>query len=255
MKTQPTLLTPTLLLLTAAACGGAEDPEVNASAEAVMAAGSAQAVTQATEAAGPLAERDGAAADVMGSVQDAYGRRMRCADVASSAGMVSVDFGAGCDVNGHTVSGAFTVGLTRTDGEAAFTLTLSDLSSGGRAVDGTVHASGGAGTLSADATLTVSEGTALTEHLFAGTAVPDAAGVTLDGTAHRDDGALARDLAFTGLYVAYGDCYPSAGQVAVDATGQPTTTITFSTATPTTGEVSVQVGRLPAQTVTLPACP
>lgn len=253
MKRRITLLT--LFALTLAACGGAETPDTGSSADALVAAESAQALARATETAAPLVERDGAAADVMSAVRDAYGRRMTCADVALSAGLLSVDFGAGCDVNGHTLSGTFTVAHTRTGTSSSFTLSLADLSADGTTVDGTVHTAAEAGTLSADATLMVSDGAAMTELLFEGEATPDSAGIALEGSASRDDGAIARSLAFTGIYVVYGDCYPSAGQVAIDGSGQPTTTVTFSAATPTTGEVSVQVGRLPAQTVTLPACP
>ena len=257
MKTKRALLTTLTLTLTlaAAACGGTDPAAVSASSEAVVAAESAQAAAQAAAVAAPLADRDRGAADVMGAVRDLYGRKMTCAEVALAAGILSVDLGAGCAVNGHTVSGAFTVAHTRTGTSSAFTLTLADLAADGTSVDGTVHASGGARVVTVDATLMVTDGAVITEHLFAGAATPDAAGVGLEGAARRDDGATARDLTFTALYVAYGDCYPSAGEIAVDATGQPTTLVTFSAATPTTGEVSVKVGRLPPQTVTLPACP
>lgn len=254
-------LTLTLSALASAAliaCGGAsEDPaQVDAEAEAVAAASTAAALTATAEVGGPVAERDRARTDVMDAVRDAYGRRMSCADIALAAGVLAVDFGAGCPVHGHTVAGAFSVTYTRTGTAAtSFTLMLDDLDVDGVLTDGTVQLSAASGTLAADATLLVTEGAVATEHLFAGTMTPDQTGVLLDGSASRDDGAQTRDIALDAVYVVYGDCYPSAGRISLDASGQPTTLVTFDAQTPVTGEVSVKVGRLPAQTVTLPACP
>lgn len=238
------------------ACGGADAPEdrVDPEAEVAAAAETTAALIAAGEVAGPTSEPSDGAEDVMEEVRAAYGRRMSCAAISFASGVLEVDFGAGCPVHGHTVAGAFTVAYTRTP-TAAFTLTLDDLSADGVVRDGTVHLSRGSGAVAADATLLVTDGPVTTEHLFAGTMTPDATGIALEGAARRDDGSQARDLAFTGVYVRYGDCYPSAGQVTVDASGQPTTTVTFDVQTPSTGQVQVAVGRLPAQTVTLPACP
>lgn len=236
------------------ACGGAGTGPITAASQAVAAADSALALGTAAQVASPFAKR-APTRDTMNGVRDAYHRKMSCADVALAAGMVEVNFAQGCEVNAHTVSGGFTVTHTRTSSASTFGVLLDGLSSYGKTLDGTIQVSGRGSVVTADATLMVSEMSVMAEHLFSGTFTPDATGVIIDGSASRDDGGSARNLAYDTVYLAYGDCYPSAGQITLDGSGQPLTTVAFDAATPSTGEVTVQVGGLPAAAVVLPACP
>ncbi len=235
-------------------CGGLDVDPSNPGASALVVADSVSALGVAAEVASPLAARP-TAGDTMSGVRDVYERKITCAEVSLASGMVSVDFGSGCQLHGHTVSGAFTVTHTRTSSASTFGVLLDGLSSQGQAVDGRVNVSGSGAVITANATLMVTASSMMSEHLFTGTFSPDAAGVLIEGSSSRDDGATARNLTYDAVYLSYGDCYPTAGTITVEGSGQPATTVTFSAATASSGEVSVRVGRLPAQTVVLPACP
>lgn len=249
----------TLLTLALSACGG-EDvaPDVEVSQGYLLADAAAETTRDllaVAEVAEPVLEVETSSEDLADGTRATYARRMRCASVSIRRGRVSVDFGTGCTIHGRTVAGAFTLTATRAQGSVGFGLELDGLSSGGVTRTGTVALSVAAGQLASDIELELTQGGSTTDLLYAGTLTAVPGGVEIDGTAARDDGTRATSLGLSSVAIDFGDCYPHAGTVTVDATGSPTTVVTFSAQTPSTGEVTVQIGRLPPAPYTLPACP
>ncbi len=238
------------------ACGGAVGPgstQIEAQVEAGLAAADSASVwSRASEMSAPIFERDPEVSDLIEGAAGAYALRMTCPQLTRASSSLTVDFGAGCEVGAHTISGLMT--LTSASARALLTVDFVQLSDGDRQLDGSLELSLAEALASAQGSLTVTQDGAVTEHLFSGTLASSGQGVTMDGVASRVEGADIADLSFDEVFKAFGDCYPSAGRVTLDRSSSPTVVVTFSASTPSTYEVSVRVGGLPPQTVELPPC-
>lgn len=153
------------------------------------------------------------------------------------------------------IDGALTVRLRPLD--RSVELALDNLAIGPATFDGTLRAyvRGPIGnlTLNVDADLTLVDDSA-TLHVEGLDVEASAAGLALSGTADITTPSIDATTTTEQLHWILGDCLPSSGTVAFD--GQNATgVLTFLPSTPTTGEVQLQIGNLPAVSVELlPAC-
>jgi hypothetical protein len=173
-----------------------------------------------------------------------------CGMVSLNGTTVTVNFGTGCTLrSGANISGSASVGVSVAAGTASLTLTFTQLTVNGKLIDGT-------------ATWTTTNGSTFTinANVAAGTTTYTAAGLTLtgapgsitiDGMVGISMGDTSTTMIYTGVQWNRGDCYPTAGSVK-STRGLITTTITFTTASATSGKVSVKVGARTA-TVCLPS--
>ncbi len=235
-----------------AACGAAEGADTAQVEAALSAVETASVWTHAGEMSAPILERDPNTADLLDGARAAYALRMFCPQLTLVNGVLTVDFGAGCQIGVHTVSGSLT--LTSAPTENLLTLSFVQLSDGDRQLDGALELSAAEALATTQGNLTVTQDGTVTEHLFSGTLANDGRGVTVNGVASRVEGANTSDLVMDGVYKVLSDCYPSAGQITLERSSSPTVLVTFSASTGSTGEVEVQLGMLPSQTVVLPSC-
>lgn len=248
-----------ILVLGLTACGEELniDPDT-ASAEAAVVADAAETAMVWAEASAlttPVNERD-SGSDLLGSVDVSYARRSPCATRSRQNGTLRIDFGTGCTYRQWTISGALSFSGSRSPTGSELEVGFEQLASGQRAIDGTVRVGTSRTSTSVSLTgdLQTQNGTTMVDHLFAGTFSGTGTGVELTGTASRDDGTTMRDLDIAQVALDFGDCYPNSGTITVERSNQPRVIVGFSASTQITGEVSVQVGVLPPQTVILPPC-
>lgn len=175
-----------------------------------------------------------------------------CATYAWSGLMASVTL-AGCtlEATGLPVSGTVSVAVTTRP--VTFTISVTALVVNGTTYDGHVTLTlGGTDTMpmppSLDVDLTTTDGTT-TMHLTATglTVAATATSMTIDGSASITSGTTTTAITMTNLTWAMGQCLPSSGTAAL-TTGALTTTLGFSAATPTTGNVTVTIPPFPSST-------
>lgn len=179
-----------------------------------------------------------------------------CGTVSLNNAAVTVNFGQspGCTLpTGMQVSGVVSIGVSKQAATLSVTVTFNNLtvdgadltgSAGFSTTNGTsftviVNLSSGSNTMNANVTVVGSPGA-----------------ITLDGTATATRTASTTTLTFTGVVWNQGECYPHSGSVLVKK-GRTEQTYTFTSSTPTTGNVDLNTGRKTVQ-VPLPAygnCP
>jgi len=166
----------------------------------------------------------------------------KCGSVTLNGTTVTASFGPapGCTLpNGTKISGTIAVGITKAGSTITIAMTMTSAIVNGVALGGTVQlatTSGSSFTLSGNFT--------------SGTTTYSSTGLTLSGTTGviSVDGAftVATDTTttytFSALTWKLGDCYPDGGSLAIKS-GLVTMTITFDASTPTSGNVTVTVGK------------
>lgn len=236
----------------ALACGG-EAPltdglSTEATEAALLATETSNAWAESLVFADPLEDED------LTRSEQSYRRNSSCVQFTRGSGSLRLDFGPGCTYGDYTVSGALTVLASRGVGSSAkLDVVYEQLSAGARTVTGTTSLTWRSGQRDMSGDLGVSGSSTYTLS-YASTLRRIPNGVSFDGVAAHDDGTILTDVDAQGLQILAGDTCPSAGTVTLERSGQPTTVVGFSSQTPSTGEVSVQVGRRPPTTVTVPAC-
>jgi hypothetical protein len=173
-----------------------------------------------------------------------------CGQVTLTNAAVVVQFGQapGCTLpNGQQVSGTASLGVSKQNATLTVTVNFNNLTVDGKDLTGnaTMSTSNGS-TFSVQANLaqgstTINLGGATTQAASA-TITGTPTGITLDGAATATRSAATTKLTFTTVYWARGDCYPSSGSVKVTK-GTTEQTYTFTTETPSTGQVDLALGR------------
>jgi hypothetical protein len=181
----------------------------------------------------------------------------------SATATVTVNFGSACTLpNLGTVSGTVTATVTQPvthSIQVAFTFT--SLTVNGRSLTGTFTAkTANDSTFTVDASLT-SGSKSLTLTAATLTLDADHKGLKIDGSGTVNTGTGPQAVSFAGVHHAFSGCYADAGSMTLSKStttklgkaATVTETITFSSSTPTTGQVTVQVGTAAATTTTLPS--
>jgi hypothetical protein len=179
-----------------------------------------------------------------------------CGTVTVSGTTVTVAFGPppGCTMkNGNVVSGTVDLGVSQSGATTTIALTLTDVVSDGESIDGTASFATTNGSTFAVTTSFTSAGKTDAASLT----VTGASGAyTISGTSTVTEASSTSAMTYTGVTIAEGVCYASAGSMTITE-GAVSETITFLPTTPMTGQVDVQIGKRPF-TTTLPAygsCP
>ena len=168
-----------------------------------------------------------------------------CGTVLVSGATVTVDYGAGCELStGVRASGSVSLTFSKSGSELSVAMTFDMLSVEERTLDGS-------------ATFVTSDGStlAVTSMLASGVSadlvvVGSVGAMQIDGTATVVRGGATLMLTFTGVVWRQGDCYPSAGTLGVGS-GRLVQTVTFSSASASSGVVTVSQGRA-SREATLP---
>jgi hypothetical protein len=181
---------------------------------------------------------------------------------------VSITF-TGCvlELTGESLDG--TVTLAVSFGPTTLTMTLDALSIGELTVDGTAALNLGGSCRDSDptctpcpdddeaclaeqepqrtltASLTLTMGTSFEISVEALELETDGSGATMSGEGSIVSESLTADFVATDLRIVTGDCLPSSGTLSLDDGGPLVTTITFLSATPDDGVVTVQLGSFP----------
>lgn len=201
----------------------------------------------------PAATPDANAAAVGANTKTNLGT---CGSVTVAGATVAVDFGAppGCTLaNGAVVSGKVSVAVSKSGTTTSLALTLTDV-----VVNGTTVAGQATFATSNGSTFTVTSSLAgatksETSNL---TVVGAASSFTISGTAQVTDSGTTSSVVFKDVVHAKGECYAHSGSMTVTK-GLLTETVTFTSNTPQTGQVTVQIGKKTSIS-TLPAygsCP
>ncbi len=253
-------LASTLMSIAALACGGAPDTTESQALQ------TSQTISQALIASGDLrasVDLQDAASRALGAdaAIDAAGQRMAsasCVQVDLLGTRLSLDFGTGCTLHGTTYSGQVVVQASSSSSTLGFDLTLTAFSNSQATYDGTGSFDAGPGQTATALSLLVTEAGDSRQLDYVGHSGSDPQGQQYSGSGSIDDGGAVSSFDAQGLHHSPGDCYPDAGTLVLSTAGTPDITVTFSATTPLSGEVSLQVGRLPAQTYVLPGygqCP
>lgn len=221
------------------------------SAQAALAL--AEELAAGEEPLDPAMGADGNAAIIQGNAAVALGT---CGTVSLSGATVTVTFAAGgCSLpSGITATGSIALSASVASGTVTVDVSFDALAIGAYALDGTASLSTTNGTSYTVMLDLTSEGRTISGDL---TLSASLAALTISGdlTTQRAGGA-ERMVSIEGLRWNRGDCYPSAGSITIGA-GSLAQTVTFSAATASTGEVTVEFGRA-STTEVLPAygdCP
>lgn len=194
-------------------------------------------------------------------VQTRAQRRARCAEITRGDDGLTVDFGDGCEAprSGRIVQGSIRVdgervvddaGLITRDVEVEVVGFGSETTATG---SWTVHVErtrGEGGSREKSLSVQLSDGRAL-DWTGAAEFADGTARFGGDATHVSAEGVTTR-VGYDAFSWTFQECWPSAGTATLDRDGQPTVTVTFDEDTPETGEVTVQVGRLPPTTQALP---
>jgi hypothetical protein len=175
----------------------------------------------------------------LGATNDAGAK---CGSVTLSGTTVTASFGAlpGCTLpNGTKISGTIAVGITKSGSTITVAMTMTTAVVNGQALDGTVQlatTNGSTFTLSGNFT------SATTTYASTGVTFGGAPGViTIDGSLSVTSDATTT-YTFSALTWKVGECYPDGGSLSIK-TGLVTMTVAFDATTPTTGNVTVTVGK------------
>ena len=165
-----------------------------------------------------------------------------CGTVTLNGTTITVSFGSppGCKLeSGVAVSGTVIVGVSTAGSTVTLSLTLQNLVAGGKSIAGT-------------ASFATTNGTtfALTANLTSGTATDtvsltvtgSTSAFTIDGTSTAIQGTSTTSYTFKGVVWQPGQCYPQAGSIQV-VKGKTSITLTFSSSTPATGQITVTAGK------------
>jgi hypothetical protein len=164
-----------------------------------------------------------------------------CGSVVLNGASVTVDFGSGCKLtNGVTASGRVTATVSQASGTTTITLAFSSLVVDGASLSGTASFATTNGTaFTTNANLT----TASTTYVVTNLAIASTAGtITINGAVGTGTGDQATTSTFGQVSWKLGTCYPSAGTITIKR-GLITAVVTFSATTPSTGAVTVTIGR------------
>ena len=166
----------------------------------------------------------------------------KCGSVTLSGTTVTASFGPapGCTLPNNTkISGTIAVGITKSASMITIAMTMTSAIVNGLALDGTVQ-------------LATTNGTTFTlsGNFTSGTTTYSSSGLTFSGTTGviSVDGTFGITTSATTTYTfsaltwKIGDCYPDGGSLAIKS-GLVTMTITFDASTPTSGNVTVTVGK------------
>ncbi len=201
----------------------------------------------------PAMSADGNAAIIEGNAAVALGT---CGTVSLGGATVTVTFATGgCMLpSGITATGSIALSASVASGTVTVDVSFDALSIGAYAIDGTASLSTTNGTTYAVLLDLTSEGRTIAGDL---TVAASLVALTISGelTTQRT-GGTGRMVSIEGLRWNRGDCYPSAGSITVGL-GALAQTVTFGTATATSGVVTVEFGRA-TTTEVLPAygdCP
>jgi hypothetical protein len=186
------------------------------------------------------------AADAATNVENvrAHAATAPCAKVSATTDTVTLDLGSKCIIGAETLSGAFTVRVTKTAATTTLALDLTDVSVSGMNVSGT-------------ASFATTNGTsfAVTVDLTSG-----ASHVTGNVTATGINGTLRLDGSLTastftmrvdGVTYVRGQCYATTGSVEAQSQ-RGVTTYDFEALTPTNSQVAVTKDGAPRDSVPLP---
>jgi hypothetical protein len=166
----------------------------------------------------------------------------KCGSVTLTNTTVTASFGPapGCTLpNGTKISGTISVGITKASSTITIAMTMTTVMVNGVALDGTVQFSTTNGT-----TFTLSG------NFTSGTTTYSSTGLTFTGSTGvvTVDGnfSITTDTTTTYTLAAVtwkvGDCYPNGGSLTIK-TGLIAMTLTFDATTPTTGNVTVTIGK------------
>jgi hypothetical protein len=189
--------------------------------------------------------------EVSGNLGESGVAGTTCGHVTLATTSVTVDFGGGCTMkNGVTASGSVTAAVASSSGTVTITLTFSSLVVNGASLAGSASfATSNGNTFAVDASVTTGKSTYKVTNLTMGGSSNGT--ITINGAVTTGGGDLTTTMTFTQVSWKLGDCYPSAGSLSTKK-ALVTTTVTFDAATPTTGQVTVTVGKR-TSTQTLPA--
>jgi hypothetical protein len=176
-----------------------------------------------------------------------------CGTVMLSGASVTVSFGSGCTLtNGDVISGSETVAVSASNGTITLALTFTNLVVNGKSISGTASFSTSDGT-TFDVTTSLDENGNTHTGMF--TVTGSDGTFTISGTANIA-GSSTLALTFTNVVHTRGECWATSGSVDITE-GVIQETMTFDANTPTTGDVTVTVGKH-SSTTELPAygsCP
>lgn len=185
------------------------------------------------------------------------------ANIQLSGATVTANFGASCTVGTQVLSGTVSASVTAPAQQVQVLFTFTSFSLNGISLSGTLTALTSNGT-SFTLNSNLTEGSD-TLQLNAATITLDSGGggFALNGAATltTTSPATTQALTFSSVHHGSGACYPDSGsiQISKNATTRNkksvlvTETVTFSSSTPTTGQVTLQLSGSPASMTTLPA--
>ena len=180
-----------------------------------------------------------------------------CPTPTVESGTLTLDFGdstACTGTNGMSITGSVSIALTKEGSTLTAVTTYTNMTVNGKSLDGSltfVTTTGSGFTVSGSV---VSGDKTLTFSSLNVTGSPSS--MTVTGGVAVVQGGATTQLDFQSVTYTTGACYPNGGSVVLTR-GALEETITFSSTTPSTGEVSVEVARR-TSTRTLPAygtCP
>lgn len=235
-----------LALLTA--CGASPEDEVAEDA-AYIAGQSAAALTMGASTGADAAE----AQDMREPRAPAGVSDMACVSVTRVAMGLNVDFGASCEVGAHTYAGDYTIVISTMTG-AMVSVVFDDFAVDGVVYAGDVSVGVAPGSVDTHVDLTVD---GVTDVRLDGQLMVANDVITIDGAGTYADAEHDVTIAANGLHSAVGACYADAGNIVIVSQGSPTATVVFDADTPSTGVVTVTVGRVTTQQTLPPTanCP
>ncbi len=237
-----------LASLLLAACGSSADDRV--AEDAALVAG--ESVSALTMSAGTGGEAAAAQTDMQRPNAPDRVTAARCVSTSLTSMGVLVDFGTGCTIGEHTYAGAYTIAVSAMTG-ATVSVVFDAFAVDGDVYDGDVSLGVAPGAVDAHIDVTITDEDVRDVELD-GTVLVANDAVTLDGAGRYVDSAREVRITAIGIHSVVGECYADAGTMTVQSQGTPEATVTFDADTPTTGVVTVTVGRVTTQQQ-LPATP
>lgn len=226
-------------LLLAAACGASADEQVAEDA-ALVAGYSVSALTMTAETGSDAA---GAQSDMQRPNAPDAVIGARCVTTSLSQAGLRVDFGSGCTVGAHTYAGAYTINVSTMTG-AMVSVTFDAFAVGGAIYDGDLSLAVVTGAADAHIDVTVTESGDVRDVELDGTVLVVNGEITIDGTGRYVDASREVRITAVGVHSVLGACYADSGTIAVQSQGMPEATVRFDADTPSTGIVTVTVGRV-----------
>jgi len=179
-----------------------------------------------------------------------------CGTVTVSGTTVSINFGAapGCMLaGGISVSGSVQATVTSSGGTTTVALGLTSLMIDGRSLSGSLSfATTNGTTFQTTVNLTSASGTLTGMVTIAGASQS----FTMSGSVSYAQTDASESITLTNVVFMQGACYPSGGSITLTK-GKISEVMTFTSSTPTTGKVTVSIGKLsyPSTLPTYGKCP